>query len=558
MSNLKTKNMKTMDKNMFLSALTSKDCYTENGALSNSSTGSALIDQFGKAGNYRGRIYTDVFNEQSLIWDENAELALRFPFYLRLITRKTKINNNNVTEKPQSGQGARDESFKRLLWIAQNHPEQFYNNIWLLPIVGSWKDVWTIMYLDITLNLNVVNHEVMFTLLAQGMKLGEHVELIKKFMPRIKSGSKCTTEWTKTTNKLAKEFADFMAWSYADYNKFKASGTAHEFQKLMCSKQYDKINWNLIPGRALSLISSSKFLENHSLTQKYEEWLMEQPVAKFTGYAFDLAKIYRKYNQYDWYNKNKNSMPSHVRMTLNKQFEQLLALGKENGAIKGNVWCALDTSGSMTALTSAGVSALDVCVSLGIYFSSLNEGSFNKKVIMFDSTSRVKQLSGDFCDMMSQVPMNAMGCTNFGSVCDEIVRIRREHPEIPLEEFPTTLLVVSDMQFNACNRSYDYNKHTWVEETSNYDDAKRKLAEAFPQEFVDNFKFIWWDCISRKGDFPATMNDGGAYFFSGFDGNINTTLLGGNMPQKKDGTAPTMEEVVNAALSQEILLNVKM
>lgn len=545
-------------KNMFLTALTSKNTVTENGALSNSSTGSALIDQFGLAGNYRGRNYTEVANDQSRIWDENAEMALRFPFYLRMVTRKTKINNECVTEKVQKGQGMRDESMKRLLWIAQNHADAFNSNIWLLPIVGSWKDVWTIMYLDKELGLNCVNHEILFTLLAEAMKLDEHVELIKKYMPRIKSGSKCTTSWTKTTNELAKEFASFMSWSYADYNKFKASGTAHEFQKLICSRQYNKINWSLIPGRALSVLTSSKFLSNHALTDDYVKWLEEQPTAKFTGYVYELAKVLKQYSKYDWRKGLTYNVPNHVRVTLNKQFKQLIENGKANSPIKENVWCALDTSGSMGARTQAGVSAMDVCMSLGVYFSTLNEGAFHKNVIMFDSVSRVKTLSGEFCDMMSQIPMDSMGSTNFQSVINEIVRIRKQNPNIPLEEYPTTLLVVSDMQFNAVERRYNSKTRTWVEEETNLEASKRKLSEAFPAEFVDNFKFIWWNCISRKTDVPATMNDGGCYLYSGFDGSIVSMLLGGDIQPKKEGEKISMEEMVTAALSQEILQFVKM
>lgn len=536
---------------MFLTALTSKDTVTENGAVSNSSTGSALIDQFGKAANYRGRDYTTVANEQSLIWDEDKNFAMRFPFYLRMITRKVKVNGEFVTDKVQKGQGARDESFKRLLWIAQNHPNEFNNNIWLLPVVGSWKDLWVLMYLDLSLGINCLNREILFTLMAEGMKINTHVELIKKFMPRIKSGSKCTTDWTRTTNMLAKEFAAFMKWSYAEYNKFKASGTAHEFQKLICGRAYDKINWSLIPGRALHVLTSSKFLDNHALTEEYVKWLETQPVAKFTGYVYELGKTYREYNPM-W--GRKTQMPNHVRVTLNKQFNQLIELAKKDGSgIKGNVWCALDTSGSMGAMTSAGVSALDVCTSLGVYFSTLNEGAFHKNVIMFDSTSRVKQLSGEFCDMMSQIPNNAMGSTNFMSVVEEIVRIRKANHNIPLEEYPSTLLVVSDGQFNPTNKRYDFTTHKWISTETNYEASIAKLSEVFPKEFVDNFKFIWWDCISRKSDFPATMNDGGCYMFSGFDGSIITMLLGGELPQKKDGTPISMEDMVKAALSQEIL-----
>ena len=59
---------------------------------------------------------------------------------------------------------------------------------------------------------------------------------------------------------------------------------------MICSREYDKINWNLIPGRALNLIANSKFLTNHNLEEEYVKWLMEQPTAKFTGYVYELAK----------------------------------------------------------------------------------------------------------------------------------------------------------------------------------------------------------------------------------------------------------------------------
>ena len=74
----------------------------------------------------------------------------------------------------------------------------------------------------------------------------------------------------------------------------KASGRAHDFQKLICSRNYEGLNWNHIPGRALNLLVSSKFLSNHGLKDNYTKWIMEQPVAKFTGYVFELAKRLRE------------------------------------------------------------------------------------------------------------------------------------------------------------------------------------------------------------------------------------------------------------------------
>jgi len=517
---------------------------TENGAISYATTGKAITDQFGKAANYRGRDINAVFKEQEALWLENHEQALRFPFYLRMVTRKVKVNNDNVTEKVQKGQGVRDESFKRLLWLAAHQPDTFYKNIWALPIVGSWKDLWTLMFYDITLNLNVINREVIFDLINQGLKCNAHMELIKKFMPRIKSNGKCTTDWTRITNMLAREYANYNGLRYAEYNKLKTSGTAHDFQKLICSGRFKDINWNLIPGRALSKLASQKFLAKHELEKAYTDWVLAQPTVKYTGYVYELAK--EVMNTSGW-NPRANKMPLFKKITIDKQFDELVKKAVEDGSILGNVWCALDTSGSMTSRVVGDISAFDICISLGVFFSTINTGAFHKNVIMFDNVSRVKQLKGGFCDMITDIVSSntAWGGTNFQSVIDEIVRVRKQNPNIPLEDFPQTLLVVSDMQFNPAGRNVN----------TNYEEMKKKLYEVFPTEFVDSMKFIWWQVTGRTSDVPATLDDSGCYFFSGFDGSIVSLLLGGEMAEKEAITKkqPTMEEMINAALGQEIL-----
>ena len=107
------------------------------------------------------------------------------------------------------------------------------------------------------------------------------------------------------------------------------------------------------------------------------------------------------------------------------KFDELIKKAKENGKITENVWCALIHLEVWNSLTSCGVSAFDIGTALGVFFSTLNEGSFHKNVIMFDNVSSVKQLNGSFSEMLTQIPYNAMGGTNFQSVVDEICRIRR-------------------------------------------------------------------------------------------------------------------------------------
>ena len=534
---------------------------TENGAVTLTTTGSALVDQFGKAGNYRGRSLAEVFNDQAIIWNENPEAALRFPFYLRMVTRKVKVGKDNETEKVQNGQGARDESFKRLLWVAANHPTIFTNNIWALPLVGSWKDVWTMMFYDIQEGTNAISHEAMFELIAQGLLSDTHIDLIKKFMPRIKSEKKCKTPWTKVTNELAKEFAKFSNITYKEYNKLKASGNAHDFQKLICSRNYDALNWNRIPGRALNLLVTSKFLSNHGLKDNYAKWIMSKPVANYTGYVFELAKKARDYGL-SAYSRGHYNIPIEVKHTLDSQFMGLVEKARANGKITTNVWCALDTSGSMSTRVQGlkDITCEDIASSLAVFFGELNTGAFHNKIIMFDNVSHPYDMHGDsFCDRIGNLPSVPAGGTNFQSIVEEIVKIRKQHPEIPLEDYPKTILVVSDMQFNPVSYSWRGPSRT---EPTNYEYSKNTLKEVFPAEFVDSMKFIWWDCTSRYGntDYEGTAKEQGCYFFSGFDGSIISMLLNEDaIKDEKTGEVrqPTAEELVMKALNQEILNYIK-
>ena len=547
-------------KNAFVEALNCKPLtLTENGAVTMSTTLSALVDQFGKAGNYRLRDIATVFDEQALIWKENAEAALRFPFYLRMVTRKVKVNKDNETDKVQNGQGARDESFKRLLWIAKEQPKAFYDNIWLLPLVGSWKDLWTLMFYNINEKVNALDNNALFEVLVNGLACDAHVDLVKKFMPRIKSSSKCTTPWTQITNKLAKDFANYMGVTYSKYNKLKASGKAHDFQKLICAREYDKLQWNRIPGRALNLLVTSKFLKNHDLVDNYKEWVLKQPVAKFTGYVFELARKCREAAHATSFfnmNQNKTEIPIEVKHTLDAQFKGLVETARKDGRINENILVALDTSGSM----GHGVDGLknvtcgDIATSLALFFSELNEGAFHRKIVMFDNTSYPFDFTSDsFCENVMSLPGVPCGGTNFQSVIEEIVKIRKEHPEIPLEEYCNTVLVVSDMQFNSSGGWWQRGSR---DQECNIDYAKKTLATVFPQEFVDDMKFIWWDCASRRKTFEGSAFDAGVTFLSGFDGSIINTLLG--MEKVLDAKSgeyrnPTAEELVEKALSQEIL-----
>jgi hypothetical protein len=144
------------------------------------------------------------------------------------------------------------------------------------------------------------------------------------------------------------------------------------------------------------------------------------------------------------------------------------------------------------------------------------------------------------------------------------VKIRKEHPEIPLEDYPTTILVVSDMEFNPVSYSWISYRSPREERETNFEYSKETLKTVFPSDFVDNMKFIWWDCVARHGvtHFEGDSITSGCTFFSGFDGSIISMLLGedSKVVDKESGKTRqlTAEELVSKALSQEILTYVQL
>ena len=57
----------------------------------------------------------------------------------------------------------------------------------------------------------------------------------------------------------------------------------------MISKRlFDQINFDTIHGRALAQLVGGKFLKNQGLESKYQQWIESKPVAKFTGYVYEL------------------------------------------------------------------------------------------------------------------------------------------------------------------------------------------------------------------------------------------------------------------------------
>lgn len=550
----------------FTEALEEYGMLTENGALSHDSTGKACLNYFAKCGTYRGRDQSLVNQGLSAAWEDSPLLTLRCLFYLRMVSR-TIVKSKEVNyERNQAGQGQRDEFYKGILFLHNNHPEALYANLWAIPLVGRWSDLWA------DLLINVLDRQQVYELVKQQMDNEYQAPLIAKWLPQIRARSKCKTDRKKNRVAWAKGLCKYLGWTFQQYRKYKANPEfhAHITQRVMCAQDWDQINFSEIPGKQLFLMMGRKgkdgktVLERHGQIERYIEWIREQPTAKFTGYVYELFTKARKSMGFSTGYTTRaiggvmNPTTIAERVTYDKQFEGLIADGK----FTENVLCALDTSGSMNSRVVGDTSAYDICVSLGIYFSALNEGSFKDTVCMFDSECELLTLEGSFTEKTKQIAQHstAWGGTNFQSVIDLIVRVRQERPDISIADYPTTLLVVSDMQFNPAKPfqrpAYGYSRtgnkvpqaKAYNPET-NYEVAMQKLASVG----LPHMKIVWWWVTGRADDFPSTISDEGVTMIGGFDGSIMSLLLDEEEElEAEDPDAMDLEEEPQQAAQQQV------
>lgn len=534
-----------------LSALknTSRTNEGGNGALKYTTSGSDFVDQFAKVTEYRQpRNYSEISEDMSLLWDQNPRLTISFVIYLRLITRTVKFPDGTRTSTTQRGQGLKHESIMRMIWLAVNHPEEFWNNVNLFVSAGSWKDI--IMMLSYDLQYNgwegrVLNWKDFTGLILAGLENPETSELVKKYLPQIKSRSKCKTVAVQADTIIGKYlcsviFADIenKVKSYEKYRKLKVSGTAHVWQQLISQGRFMEINFDTVHGRALAQMVSGQFLKNNGLEETFEKWMASKPVAKYTGYVYELMQPVKS-------GYSNNVLRSYQEDAINKQFLGLIETAKKGMTGENPFITVVDTSSSMTGLVpGTKISAYDIAKSMALYFSYLLKGPFNNHWMEFNNKCILKKWVGDTpVKKLQNDHSEAYGSTDFESVARTFVEVRQSG--VKEEDFPGGILCLSDGCFNYTHSN-----------EGNYKSFKKILLRGgFSKEFVDKFKIVLWDIpngyyADRGAKFEEFADCPGMFHISGLDGSVVAFLMG----TEYNPTVPkNSDELFLAAMNQEIM-----
>ena len=534
------------------------EIFSENGALKYNTTGSEFIDQFGSLSIYRDpRTYESVAEDMSKLWSVNPRQTVEFALFIRMITRKVNVLGGIKTKEVQRGAGLKHEGIMRFMWLHVNHPDVFWKNIGLFISSGSWKDIFTMLSYDLQYNgwkNRVLNWDNFAQLIISGLSNPEVSELIKKYLPSIKSNFSCKTLESQADNIIAKWICSELygtkdesnsGTKYKQYRLLKSSGTAHEWQKLISQGKHKLINFDKVPGKALSLMVSGKYLENQNLEEDYSNWISDKPLAKFNGHVPELFSIL----------ESNPNLKGYQEKTINAQFNNLVETAKSNINLDSSLIVVRDTSCSMLGV-SAGIknmTAFSVAKSLALFFSEmLPEGMFSNSWIEFNSTAELHKWTGsNAIEKYRNDKSSYVGSTNFQSVIDLFIRIKNEG--VSEKEFPKGMICISDMEFDGGM------------DTTNFEEAKRKLLYAgFSADYVDNFKFIFWIISnnyysgkkSMKPKFETFGDVENVYYISGYDGSIISFLSGGEIPASKE--PKSAKELFESAMSQELMAMVEL
>lgn len=531
--------------NSFISAGMKKSAETRSGnnALKYSTTGNAFVDQFGSVGLYKKpRSFNEIASDCEILWSINPLLSVVFMLYLRMITRVVVLFNGLSTKISQKGAELKHEAISRMLWLHVKQPSTFWKNIGLFVSIGSWKDVFVMLQYDLiyhTWEGKILDWDKMGSLILTGLENKNTVNLVKKYLPQIKARSKCTTPESYADTLVAKWLCTRIfkrdgdhGTIYRQYRKIKTSGTAHTWQQLISQRQFDRIDFNAIHGRALSLLVRSKFLKNHGLEDKYNSWI-EKPETdvKYTGFVHELFQVCQKYHSLV-------SMPKAEQNTINKQFDTLVTKSGEKGITKLIV--VRDTSGSMgSTAVGCNMASGDIAKALALYFSNFLTGVFADSWIEFNSDARMHSWQGDtplekwYNDHASYV-----GNTSFLSVIRLFCRIKGQG--ISESDFPSGILCISDGEFDQ----------TALDDT-NVNAARKYLEQAgFSKEYIDNFVIVLWNIPNSYYSNRPTVK------FETYGKALNVFYFGGysaSVVSFLSEKIRTPEELFESAMNQEIL-----
>ena len=450
--------------------------YTENGAVTNVSTGSECLDLFARIGALRSASDEDITDIFLRAYAENADLAVKTLFFARDI---------------RGGLGERRVFRVILRWLADNEPETCRKNLYFVGEYGRYDDLLCLFGTACEQDmLDVIREQLKKD--QEAMETGSAVSLLGKWLPSVNAS--CAE-----TVRLAKKTARALGMTDAQYRRTLTALRARIriLENNLREEDYT-FEYEKQPSRALLKYRAAFRRNDAGRYQAFLDRAGTDSSAMHTGTLapYDvIAPIVSSFGR---------AFSEEERKSLDVTWNALEDFtGDENALV------VVDGSGSMywegRPLPAA------VAQSLGIYFAEHNRGAFRNHFITFSALPKLVEVRGR--DIVEKVrycmSFNDCSNTDLEKVFDLLLRTAVKN-RVPQEEMPAKLYIISDMEFDCCSHA----------EMTNFRSAEKMFAAfgyVLPQ-------VVFWNVRSRNRQQPVTKNEQGVCLVSGCNAQIFSML----------------------------------
>ena len=451
----------------FVNAVLNQEARTQNDMKARASTANALTDLFFKIGAMRGKNVIPAWTAARV---QDSDLASRIALWARDIrggAGERKIFRDILTDLVNT-------DLDRASALARKAPE-----------LGRWDDLLVLVGTPL--------ETFAFEMIGAALRDGNG--LCAKWMPR--------------QGEVANKLRNYLGYSPKFYRKRLVELTK-VVETQMCAKDWDNINFNHVPSVASSRYK--KAFARH--TEKYKEWtaalVSKDPEVK-ASVKVNAAAVYP-------YDVLKGIQPSGYSTFYDQSnLEHIVAQWEALPDYVGDasILPLVDVSGSMT--TPAGgydskskTTCLEVAVSLGLYLADKNKGKFKDTFLTFSAKPQLVNLKGNILDKVKQMVTSEWQMnTDLHKAFDKILQTAVQH-NVPQDEMPKMLLILSDMQFDRCTR-FD-------------DSAMQMIARKYSDAGYTMPSIVFWN-INANDNVPAKFDESGVALVSGFSPAIMKAVL---------------------------------
>uniref|UniRef100_A0A7S4HV64 TROVE domain-containing protein n=1 Tax=Vannella robusta TaxID=1487602 RepID=A0A7S4HV64_9EUKA len=485
----------------------SKDmALTENGALSFPTTLDSCVDLFFKT--VRGISEENLVPLLDAAWAESPEATLRIIFQ---------------TRDCRGGKGEKKIFYQALRWLHSKSPAVVSKNLTHIPFFGTWKDLLavcsTIPEIEgevIDLFVERLKDDKRILEVSESNKDEEVVSLCAKWAPTEKHSY-------DAKQKLAKKIAAKLCGSKNAMKEYRTGylvplrNRLRITERFMCANEWDNIPYSTVPSRCMNRNKFAFVKHDEDRFQKYLLAAMSGK-AKLQGkqmYPHELVSQLMRASKRD--------------LVVECQWKSIMDGIKEMGSLNKSIVLS-DVSGSMSGVP------MQVSIALGLLISEVSCGPFRDMIITFESCPKFHHVQGE--NLLERVRnvmrMSWGGSTNFQAALDLILTLAKKE-NVPQDDMPDKLFVISDMQFNQADGNY----------ATNHQVLEKKFKDAGYEVPL----IVYWNVRPNTTEFPALSDTPGVALLAGYSPSLLKVVMDGcDLDAEPEETLEVVDENDPAAV----------